>query len=352
MTRLHKKTSRIRKNKEQRGSGLTQSAPLPSLIGIIASDPEDVNDEIKNFLIQDALNKNANIHELYEEKNPLIFLMTDTNLDGESHDYYLDFIDDLSKDGAISYKGPDGTALHYAVNYEQQEYIQKLLENGALINEKNIRGETPLFLAALNSIWDIAEILIGAGADLTLTDNAGRTPLEVVGLNDHNHDEDNANRTREVLCNRGAVGPQCDELRELRNRQLRRQLNVVERMINAMGPPPPQPQIVIPAVSQGSKFVPEQKRENAISRSDIEEGDDIIVITEENGAEFFYELATISQWFATKEAEGNRKTNPMSGLVLRDQGQVSRWTASFQTGGRVKKTLRNRTKKQQWKRRR
>jgi ankyrin repeat protein len=194
-----------------------------------------------------------------------------------------------------------------------------------------MRGETPLFLAALNSIWDIAEILIGAGADLTLTDNAGRTPLEVVGLNDHDHDEDRANITIEVLCNGGAVGPKCDELRELRNRDL---------------------QIVIPPASQGSKFVPEQKRENAISRSDIKEGDPIIVITEENGAEFFYELATISQWFATKEAEGNRKTNPMSGLALRDQSQVSRWTASFHTGGRVKKTLRNRTKKQQWKRRR
>ena len=348
MVRLHK--TRKSKRKNQRGSGSTQSAPLPSLIGIIASDPEDINDEIKAYLIQDALYKNANIHELYEEKNPLIFLITDTNLDGLSFHYYLDFIDDLSKDGAISYKGPDGTALHYAAMSVQNEYIEKLLENGALINERNIRGETPLFVAALYSRWILIENLIDNGADVTLTDNAGRSPLEVVGLNDHDHNEDNAIRTREVLCNRGAVGPQCDELRELRNRQLQRQLNAVQGMINNMGPP--QPQIVIPAVSQGSKFVPEQKRENAISRIDIEEGDDIIVITEENGAEFFYEIATISQWFATKEAEGNQKTNPMTGLVIREQAQVTRWTATFQTGGRFKKTLRNRTKKQQWKRRR
>jgi hypothetical protein len=340
-----------RKKNKQRGRGLTQSAPLPSLIGIIASDPEDIDDEFKSFLIEDALKKNADINEVYDKKNPLIFLMTDTNTDGESYDYYTEFIDDLSEEGAIFFKGPDGTALHYAAIYEQDEYIKILLKNGAMINEKNSRGETPLFLAAINSNHNLIKGLINAGADPALADNEGRTPLQVAGLNDD--DQERIFRTKEELCNGGAMGPQCDEVARFRQQQrndLQAQLNRMKAMIDILQAREI-PNIVIPAVSQGPKFVPEQKRENAISRNDIQEGDDIIVITEENGAEFFYELSTISQWFATKESEGNAKTNPGTGLEIRDQSQVSRWTASFQTGGRSKKTLRNRTKKQQWKRR-
>jgi hypothetical protein len=177
-----------KKRTKQRGHGSTYSAPLPSLIGIIASDPEDLDDEFKSFLIEDALKKNADIHEVYDNKNPLIFLMTDTNLDGESYDYYTEFIGDLSEEGAIFYKGPDGTALHYASIIGQVEYIKILLENGAKINEKNSRGETPLFLAAINSNHTLIKGLIDAGADPALADNEGRTPLQVVGLNDNDHD--------------------------------------------------------------------------------------------------------------------------------------------------------------------
>ena len=340
-----------RKRNKQRGHGLTQSVPLPSLIGIIASDPEDLDDEFKSYLIDNALKKNADIHEVYDDKNPLIFLMTSTNLDGESYHYYTEFIGDLSEEGAIFYKGPDGTALHYAAMFGQVEYIKILLENGARINEKNTRGETPLFLAATNSNYYLIKGLIDAGADPALTDNEGRSPLQVVGNNDD--DQERIFKTKEELCNGGALGPQCDEVAQLRQQQrnaLQGQVNAFQAAIDMLQAVPI-PQIVIPQVSQGNKVVPLDKRENAISRNDIQDGDDIIVITEENGSEFFYKLETISQWFATKESEGNANTNPGTGLLIRDQGQVTRWTASIQDGGRSKKTLRNRTKKQQWRRR-
>jgi hypothetical protein len=98
----------------------------------------------------------------------------------------------------------------------------------------------------------------------------------------------------------------------------------------------PAPQITIPEVSQGPKVVPKEKITNSISYEDIKNGDDIIVITEKNDAEFFYKLNTAAQWFATKDAEGNPKTNPGSGSIIQSQDQVTRWTANIkpQNGGR------------------
>ena len=338
--------------KKQRGRGQAFSAPALSaplsLIDIIRSDEEDP--EIKSDNILDAIQRGANINERDEDgSSPLIELMIHTNMDGTEYMYYEDIIPQLIGND-VNYIGPNGSALHYAVLYSQLEYLLRLLAIGANINLKNNNGETPLFVASINNSGPNVRFLLIQGADPNIPDNEGRLPIQVVGLRDDNRDGAGPNVRLGIIgffCDRGfGVGsPQCLEYQQwLDNlpwfdiyRFQRRQDGFEEQLVV-----PPQYnrniqiQIVIPEVSQGPKVVPKEKMTNSISFEDIKDGDDIIVITEKNGSEFFYKMDTISQWFATKDAERNPKTNPGSGSTITSQDQVTRWTANIkpQTGGR------------------
>jgi len=321
----------VKQSRKQRGRGQGMSAPVAppriSLINIIRRN--DIEDEEKSDLIMNAINHGADINERDENGiSPLISLMIETNEVGETFMFYEDLIKELvGKD--INYMNNNlGSALHYAVFYYQNEYIQELLNNGANINLRNTSGQTPLFLASLYGMEHCLPIFFNNRADHTIPDNQGRLAIEVAALDYQGARRiDTKYKIIGEFCNRGVNNPQlCEEYREwrIRLRQGRRMFNDNEI------------ELVVPEVSQGSKKVPNEKLTNVISYQDIKNGEDIIVITEENGAEFFYKIDTISQWFAQKEAEGNPKTNPGSGSIIKKQDQVTRWTAkvSPETGGK------------------
>lgn len=319
----------VKRTRKQRGRGQGMSAPVAapriSLINIITRN--DIEDEVKSELIMDAINNGADINEQgMWGITPLIALMMFTNHDGESFMFYEDLIKEL-RGNDINYMDHDlESALHHAVKNSQPEYIQELLNNGANINLKGDR--TALFIASINAEDDCLDVLLFNGADYNIPDHLGRLPIEVAAR--HYRGAGGINRKYSIigkLCDRGANNPQlCGEFNEWRQRlfedqEMRNDDNII---------------VLIPQVSQGSKKVPKEKVTNAISYQDIKNGEDIIVITEENGAEFFYKIDTISQWFAQKEAEGNPKTNPGSGLKINKQDQVTRWTAKVaaKKGGR------------------
>jgi hypothetical protein len=60
-----------------------------------------------------------------------------------------------------------------------------LLDNGASIDARNRRGETALISTALNGQTFTVEVLLGRGADPTLTDHTGRTALDCARQNRH-----------------------------------------------------------------------------------------------------------------------------------------------------------------------
>lgn len=64
-----------------------------------------------------------------------------------------------------------------AVESNDVQKIQELLQSGIDINAKDKDGWTPLMYAASKKATDIAKILIEAGADLNATDNCGWTAL-------------------------------------------------------------------------------------------------------------------------------------------------------------------------------
>ena len=68
--------------------------------------------------------------------------------------------------------------IHAAVLAGNLEVIRQHIEAGSNINEiEPMSGSTPLISAATFGKTDIAEALIEAGADLTISNNDGTTPL-------------------------------------------------------------------------------------------------------------------------------------------------------------------------------
>ncbi|MEQ8192508.1 MAG: ankyrin repeat domain-containing protein [Candidatus Eremiobacterota bacterium] len=78
---------------------------------------------------------------------------------------------------SLRLKPPDGrTYLHVAVEMNDKEYVQSLIDKGADVNAKDKFGYTPLFFAAT---YEVAELLISHGADINARNYYDLTPLHM-----------------------------------------------------------------------------------------------------------------------------------------------------------------------------
>ncbi|XP_034742370.1 protein TANC1 isoform X3 [Etheostoma cragini] len=89
------------------------------------------------------------------------------------------------------------TALTAAAGRGKMEVCSFLLEQGALVQQVNRRGVSPLFCAVRQGHWQIAEQLLQHGADINISDKQGRTLLMVASCEGHLS-------TVEFLLSRGA----------------------------------------------------------------------------------------------------------------------------------------------------
>lgn len=71
------------------------------------------------------------------------------------------------------------TALHVAVHRGNAELVHFLLENGARINARSIKGYSPLHVAAFSGNIEICDMLLKKGADLELASISGLTAMDV-----------------------------------------------------------------------------------------------------------------------------------------------------------------------------
>ena len=74
---------------------------------------------------------------------------------------------------------PGWTALHYAASGEQTEILKMLLDHSAYIDAEAPSGNTPLMMAVMYGPESNITVLLEAGADPTLKNNAGRTALDL-----------------------------------------------------------------------------------------------------------------------------------------------------------------------------
>ena len=93
----------------------------------------------------------------------------------------------LAKAGAdVNIKGPMGfTCMHFLCSKGQLEPLKALLEDkniGLQINTRSQELNTPLHVAITNNNLEIALYLVSKGADKTVKNGSGKTPLECLRL--------------------------------------------------------------------------------------------------------------------------------------------------------------------------
>ncbi|KAK5600250.1 Protein tanc1 [Crenichthys baileyi] len=118
------------------------------------------------------------------------------------------------------------TALTAAAGRGKMEVCSFLLEHGAVVQQVNRRGVSPLFCAVRQGHWQIAELLLQHGADINISDKQGRTLLMVAACEGHLS-------TVEFLLSKGASLTSMDKegLMPLSWACLKGQKNVVQFLV-------------------------------------------------------------------------------------------------------------------------
>lgn len=118
------------------------------------------------------------------------------------------------------------TALTAAAGRGKMEVCSFLLEQGAVVQQVNRRGVSPLFCVVRQGHWQIAELLLQNGADINISDKQGRTLLMVAACEGHLS-------TVEFLLSKGASLTSMDKegLTPLSWACLKGQKNVVQFLV-------------------------------------------------------------------------------------------------------------------------
>jgi ankyrin repeat protein len=95
------------------------------------------------------------------------------------------FMDGKTSLKTVVQEGPDinsldgngYTRLHYAIQNDDYQTVERLISEGADINLKDRWGETALYIAATRGYKSILEMLIEKGADVNATDHRDQSPL-------------------------------------------------------------------------------------------------------------------------------------------------------------------------------
>uniref|UniRef100_A0A3P8VWY2 Tetratricopeptide repeat, ankyrin repeat and coiled-coil containing 1 n=1 Tax=Cynoglossus semilaevis TaxID=244447 RepID=A0A3P8VWY2_CYNSE len=136
----------------------------------------------------------------------------------------------LSDDHAVQIDSHDTlwgeTALTAAAGRGKMEVCSFLLEQGAVVQQVNRRGVSPLFCSVRQGHWQIAELLLQRGADINVSDKQGRTLLMVAACEGHL-------TTVEFLLSKGASLTSMDKegLTPLSWACLKGQKNVVQFLV-------------------------------------------------------------------------------------------------------------------------
>lgn len=144
---------------------------------------DEKNNEGRTPLMLAAINSRADIAKYLVEQGADIRIRDDSG--NNAFKYAIGGgnkqLISLLMDESAEEKTNDGNnALHIAVLSGSLESVKAVIaENPEMMNERNDKGQTPIFLAAQNNKYVIVKELTEAGADINLYDNDSRTILHL-----------------------------------------------------------------------------------------------------------------------------------------------------------------------------
>ena len=133
--------------------------------------------ESNNITLYELLNNNPFQCKPYELPNSYDFLVA---VKFRNYKYVTEALQN-TKSFLFSFDYFGQTAYHWAAKLADLEMLKLLLEFGLYHNQKDFKGRTPLYLAALNNHKEICNYLLMNNGNIFLKDKNGLSPADVAG---------------------------------------------------------------------------------------------------------------------------------------------------------------------------
>ena len=133
--------------------------------------------ESNNITLYELLENNPFQNKPYELSNSYDFLFA---IKFKNYNYVTEALQN-SKRYLFSFDYFGQTGYHWAAKLGDLKMLKLLLEFGLYHNQKDFKGRTPLYLAALNNHKDICIYLLNNNGNIFLKDKDGLSPADVAG---------------------------------------------------------------------------------------------------------------------------------------------------------------------------
>ena len=133
--------------------------------------------ESNNITLYELLNNNPFQSKPYELPNSYDFLVA---VKFKNYQYVTEALQN-TKSYLFSFDYFGQTAYHWAAKLADLEMLKLLLDFGLYHNQKDFKGRTPLYLAALNNHKEICNYLLMNNGNIFLKDKNGLSPADVAG---------------------------------------------------------------------------------------------------------------------------------------------------------------------------
>ena len=320
----------VRYTKKQKGRGVVFSGQSKkySFLNILLDSNKSV-DDVRQSLpadLNELIDGYGYLHRILRGENDLDFQKLKLLLDSGA---------DINKQ---TVEGE--TPLHIVSTHVNLPVLKELIRRGANLEIRDNKGYTPLFSAAYLGYVDNAWELSRAGANGDVTDNDNNLLYNMISagvprqIDDEEEEEEfyeDLGEIQTAVCAAGARHEDCNDVEAPEN--------FIRLLLRS--------NLTLDIPNQGLKTIA-NNTVNSIDQEDIKDGDEIIAIKEENESEHFYKVETLQDWFNIRKQGNQKLTNPNTGITIKNQNQISRWTASIEKksgGSRMGRKTRNSSKK-------
>ena len=133
--------------------------------------------ESNNITLYELLENNPFQNKPYELSNSYDFILA---IKFKNYNYVTEALQN-SKRYLFSFDYFGQTGYHWAAKLGDLKMLKLLLEFGLYHNQKDFKGRTPLYLAALNNHKEICNYLLNNNGNIFLKDKDGLSPADVAG---------------------------------------------------------------------------------------------------------------------------------------------------------------------------